>query len=163
VLRLVPDASRSSLEEIALASMRKAGFSLLDGESIRFNGLAAYHGVYDGQQEGGALTRVEAAHIRLGQQVFLLAGIASRERFPETQRNFSDTIRSFAPASEADVAGIRPNRLGFATVQRGDTWQGIAERTGGLISASDLAVLNGFDASTPPPAGRRIKIVIAGD
>jgi hypothetical protein len=38
-----------------------------------------------------------------------------------------------------------------------------AERTSGLIPASDPAVLNGFAADTTPQAGQRIKIVIAGD
>jgi hypothetical protein len=33
---------------------------------------------------------------------------------------------------------------------------------GGVIPAGDLAVLNGFAANETPPAGQRIKIVIAG-
>jgi hypothetical protein len=38
-----------------------------------------------------------------------------------------------------------------------------APLTGGLIPASDLAVLNGFAANSAPPTGQRIKIVIAGE
>jgi hypothetical protein len=38
-----------------------------------------------------------------------------------------------------------------------------AALTSGLIPASDLGVLNGFAANETPPAGQRIKIVIAGE
>ena len=48
-------------------------------------------------------------------------------------------------------------------VASGDSWEGIAARTGGLIPASELAVLNGFAAGSAPPAGQRIKTVIAGE
>jgi hypothetical protein len=38
-----------------------------------------------------------------------------------------------------------------------------AALTSGLIPASDLAVLNGSAPDTTPPAGQRVKIVIAGE
>jgi predicted Zn-dependent protease len=162
-LELVPGPQGSSLDNIAAGSMGKAGFTCLGGENTRLNGIPAYVGVYDGQTQEGQAVRVRAAHIRLERQVLLLAGIASRSSYPQAERLFAESIRSFAPMDAAEAARIRPNRLGFATVRSGDTWQGIAERTGGLIPAGDLAVLNGFAANSQPPTGKRIKIVIAGD
>jgi len=161
-LELVPGPQGSSLDSIAAGSMSKAGFTRLGGENTRLNGVPAYVGVYDGQTQEGQAVRVRAAHIRLERQVLLLAGIASQSMYPQAERVFAESIRSFAPIDAAEAARIKPNRLGFATVRSGDTWQGIAERTGGLIPASDLAVLNGSAANSQPPAGRRIKIVIAG-
>jgi predicted Zn-dependent protease len=161
-LELVPDAQAASLESVARGSMQKAGFIWLGGESSRLNGIPAYVGVYDGQTQDGQLLRVRAAHIRHEGRVFLLAGVASRSRYPQVEPAFADAIRTFAPVGVAEAATIKPNRIGFATVRAGDTWQGIAERTGGLIPAGDLAVLNGFAANETPPAGQRIKIVIAG-
>jgi len=162
-LEQVPDPQGSALETIAAESMRKAGFTRLGGESTRLNGIPAYVGVYDGQTQDGQAVRVRAAHIRLERQVLLLAGIASQARFPQAERMFAESIRSFAPLDAAEAARIKPNRLGFTAVRSGDTWQAIANRTGGLIPASDLAVLNGSAANSQPPAGRRIKIVIAGE
>jgi predicted Zn-dependent protease len=162
-LELVPDAQGASLDAVAGSSMSKAGFTRLGGESTRLNGIPAYVGVYDGQVQDGTAVRVRAAHIRLERQVLLLAGIASRSRYPQAERVFAESIRSFGPLDAAEAARIKPNRLGFTTVRNGDTWQGIADRTGGLIPASDLAVLNGFAANETPPAGQRIKIVIAGE
>jgi predicted Zn-dependent protease len=162
-LELVPDPQGSSLDAIAAGSMGKGGFTRLGGESTRLNGIPAYVGVYDGQTRDGQAVRVRAAHIRLERQVLLLAGIASQARFPEAERMFVESIRSFAPLDAAEAARIKPNRLGFTTVRGGDTWQAIARRTGGLIPASELAVLNGSAANSQPPSGRRIKIVIAGE
>jgi predicted Zn-dependent protease len=162
-LELVPGPQGSSLDSIAAESMSKAGFTRLGGENTRLNGVPAYVGVYDGRTQEGQAVRVRAAHIRLERQVLLLAGIASQSMYPQAERAFTESIRSFGPIDAAEAARIKPNRLGFATVRSGDTWQGIAERAGGLIPASDLAVLNGSAANSQPPVGRRIKIVIAGE
>jgi predicted Zn-dependent protease len=162
-LELVPDAQGSSLEAVAVGSMQKAGFTRLGGENTRINGIPAYVGVYDGQVQDGTAVRVRAAHIRLERQVLLLAGIASRSRYPQAERVFADSIQSFGPLDAAEAARIKPSRIGFTTAREGDTWQGIAERTGGVIPASDLAVLNGFAADSRPPSGQRIKTVIAGE
>ena len=163
VLELMPNTQGTSLETIAVGLMQKAGFTPLSGESTHLNGIPAFVGVYDGRTQDGAAVRSMAAHIRHERRVFLLAGIASQSSYGQSEPAFADTIRSFAPVDAGEAARIKPNRLGFSTVRSGDTWAGIADRTGGLISASDLAVLNGFAAGSQPPAGQRIKIVIAGD
>ena len=164
VLQMVPNPSGTGLEDLAVASMSKSGFTRVDGESTRLNsGLEAYHGIYDGKTEDGGVVRVEAAHISHGGHVFLLAGMATQAAFQQAQPYFVDTIKSFAPAAESEMGRIQPNRIGFTTVRNGDTWQGIAERSGGLIPAKDLAVLNGSAPDNQPPVGKRIKIVTSGD
>ena len=164
VLELAPDAQGASLEQAAVGSMTKSGFTRIDGGTTRINGLQAYVGVYDGSmQDGASAVRVQAAHIRYGQQVFLLAGVAGQSRYSQVERVFADTIRSFSPVDAGEVARITPNRLAFTTVRGGDSWQGIADRTGGLIPAIELAVLNGFAGNSQPPVGQRVKIVIAGE
>jgi predicted Zn-dependent protease len=162
-LELVPNAQGSSLDVIAMSSMRKAGFTPIAGDSTNLNGAPAYVGVYDGTTQDGTAVRVKAAYIRHERQVLLLAGIAGQASYTEAERAFDQSIRSFAPLDAAEAARIRPNRLGFTTARVGDTWEGITRRTGGLIPATDLAVLNGFAANSQPPAGQRIKIVIAGE
>jgi hypothetical protein len=47
-------------------------------------------------------------------------------------------------------------------VREGDTWPSIAQRTGNLIKPRSLAILNDAAPETPPVAGRRIKVVVAG-
>jgi predicted Zn-dependent protease len=163
VLELVPKPVGSTLEDVAATAMSKAGFAPLRGEATRVNGLPAYLGVYEGQAQDGTIARIQAAYIGHARQVYFLAGIVRRSKYSEFQAAFDDSLRSFSPISAEDAARIKPNRLAFTTVRRGDTWQGIAERTGGLIPATELAVLNGFAANSQPPVGQRIKIVIAGE
>jgi predicted Zn-dependent protease len=50
----------------------------------------------------------------------------------------------------------------FYTVRAGDTWASLAERSGGAIRASTLAVMNHEDPSTEPRVGTRVRIVVAG-
>jgi len=163
VLEVVPKPVGSTLEDVAVTAMSKAGFAPLRGEATRVNGLPAYLGVYEGQAQDGTITRIQAACIGHARQVYFLAGIVRRSKYSEFQAAFDDSLRSFSPISAEDAARITPNRLAFTTVRRGDTWQGIAERTGGLIPATELAVLNGFAGNSEPPVGQRIKIVIAGE
>jgi predicted Zn-dependent protease len=163
VLELVPKAAGSTLEDVAVSSMDKAGFVQLRAEATRLNGLPAYLGLYEGQMKDAGIVRVQAAHISYEGQLYLVAGVVSRSRHREYQQLFDDTIRSFAPISAQDAARIKPNRLAFTTVRSGDTWQAVADRTGGLIPAPELAVLNGFTANSQPPVGQRIKIVSASE
>ena len=161
-LELVPESQGASLEAVAAGSMRRPGSR---ASAARARASTASRPTWacttaDAGRRGRAR---QAAHIRLERQVLLLAGIASQSRYAQAERLFADAIRSFAPLDAAEAARIKPDRLGFTTVRSGDTWQRIAERTGGLIPASDLAVLNGFAANSQPPAGQRIKIVIAGE
>jgi predicted Zn-dependent protease len=47
-------------------------------------------------------------------------------------------------------------------VREGDTWQSIAERSGGAIKPATLAVMNNATPATQPKPGTRIKIVVRG-
>jgi hypothetical protein len=47
-------------------------------------------------------------------------------------------------------------------VRQGDTWAGIAERTGNLIKPAALAIMNNAEPSAPPQVGSRVKIVAGG-
>ena len=91
----------------------------------------------------------------------LLDGIAP-SGFDQTDRAFTTAIRSFRPLTAAEAEAIRPSRIDFYTVRTGDTWASIAERSGGAIRASTLAVMNHEDPSAQPRVGARIRIVVAG-
>jgi predicted Zn-dependent protease len=72
------------------------------------------------------------------------------------------SIRSFKPISAAEAEAIRPNRVDIYVVRQGDSWQSIAERSGGVIKPPTLAIMNGAEPNSQPVVGRRIKIVVAG-
>jgi len=42
--------------------------------------------------------------------------------------------------NDGPVMRVKPSRIGFTAVRRGDTWQVLADRNGGLIPAGDRGV-----------------------
>jgi predicted Zn-dependent protease len=47
-------------------------------------------------------------------------------------------------------------------VRPGDTWQSLAGRSGGAVTAAALAAMNQADGGAQPQAGAQIKVVVAG-
>lgn len=162
VLQLL-DRPRGTLEDVAVASMERAGFRLVSGAVTEVSGLQAFLGTYRGRLAGVGDARARAAHIAHDRQVFLIAGLAPAAEFPRVEPALLESIRSFRPLSREEAAAIRPNRLAFYTVRPGDTWQSIAARAGqGIVKASTLAIMNHSPVSEQPRPGDRIKIVVGG-
>ena len=151
-----------NIQEIALNDMGNAGFSAGDGSRTTINGLDAFVGVYQGQIEGMGAVAMRAAHIRHGAEVYVVAGIVAPNAFQQADAAFSSSIRSFRPLAAAEAEGIRPDRVDVYVVRSGDTWQSIAERSGGAITPATLAVMNNAAPGSQPQAGARIKIVVRG-
>ena len=161
ILQLVPNA-QGSLEQVARTTMANAGFRQVNGERDEINGLEAYIGTYQGAVQGLGNVGTVAAHILHDRRVYLLAGLAPVNAFQRTQQDFSRTMRSFRGLSASEAAEIRPNRVDLVTVRGGETWQGIAERTGNVVKPATLAIMNNYDPSQPPRPGDRIKVVVEG-
>ena len=161
LLELVPNAS-GSLEQVAQVTMANAGFRQLTGERARVNGLDAYVGTYQGQLEGLGNVGTLAAHIVHGRNVYFFAGLAPANQFRSAQQHFEQSIRSFRSLTAEEAENIRPNRVDLYTVRAGDTWQSIAERSGGVIKPATLAIMNNYGPSQQPRAGDRIKVVVEG-
>ncbi len=142
--------------------MANAGFRLLEGQRTNINGLDAFVGTYQGTMQGLGNVGTRAAHIVHGGNVYLLAGIVPANGFRSAEQEFARTIQSFRPLSASEAERIRPNRVDLYVVDSGDSWEEIAQRTGGVIKPSTLAIMNNFDPNTPPPAGDRIKVVVEG-
>jgi predicted Zn-dependent protease len=94
--------------------------------------------------------------------VYMLVGLAPAQGFQQVDDQFASSIRTFRPLTRGEAADIRPNLLDLYTVRQGDTWQGIAERSGNIVSAATLAIMNGSPVQEQPEAGRRVKVVVAG-
>jgi predicted Zn-dependent protease len=161
LLQLVPNAS-GSIEQIARGTMANAGFRQLNGEPARVNGLDAYVGTYQGQMQGLGNVVTLAAHIVHDRNVYLFAGLAPANEFEAVQRPFAQSIRSFRELNRQEAANIRPNVVDLYTVRGGDTWASIAERSGGVLKPTTLAIMNNYDPNQQPRAGDRIKVVVGG-
>jgi predicted Zn-dependent protease len=161
LLQAVPEAN-ASVQQIAQSTMANAGFRQLEGERATLNGLDAYVGTYQGTMEGLGNVVAVAAHIVLDRHVYLIAGLAPPNQFQGVQADFANSIRTFRALTQSEAANIKPNRVDIYTVRNGDTWAAIAERTGGVIKPTTLAIMNNYDANQPPRTGDRIKVVVEG-
>jgi predicted Zn-dependent protease len=161
LLQIIPNAS-GRLEDVARGTMTNAGFRQLEGDRGQINGLDAYVGTWQGTMEGLGAVVTRTAHLAHGGNVYLLAGIAPANQFRAADRVFGAAIKSFRSLSAAEASAIRPNRVDLYTVRTNDTWQGLAERSGGVVKASTLAIMNDYDPAERPRAGDRIKIVVEG-
>jgi predicted Zn-dependent protease len=150
-----------NVQQLANAQMAQSGWRELGGERASINGLDAYVGRYEGVVSN---TRValQAAHVRAGNQTYVVAGLAPAQQFDAAASSFTSAIRSFRTLTQAQADAIQSDRIDFRTAGRGDTWESLARLSEGRISASTLAIINGRDAATPPKAGERLRIVVGG-
>jgi predicted Zn-dependent protease len=162
LLEDVPMPRGNNIESIAMTSMQNAGFRINSGSRTTINGLDAYIGAYQGQLEGLGNVTTRAAHIVHNGNVYMVAGFTAPTLFQQSDNAFLASIRSFKPISAAEAENIHPNRIDIYVVRQGDSWQSIAERSGNIIKASTLAVMNGFEPASQPPVGTRIKIAVGG-
>jgi len=162
LLEQVSMPGSGGVENVARTSMQDAGFRMTSGARTTINGLDAFVGVYDGQLEGLGNVTCRAAHIVYGTNIYLVAGFTAPNLFQQSDAAFLAGIRSFKSISAAEAESIHPNRIDIYVVRQGDSWQAIAERSGNIIKATTLAVMNGFETSSQPPVGARIKIAVGG-
>ena len=160
LLQLVQKPQGRNVQDVAAGSMR--GFRMLDGQRTTINGLDAFIGVYQGAIEGLGNVTVRAAHIAHNNQVYMLAGLAPPQAFEQSDSTFLQTIRSFRPLSAAEAENIHPNRIDLYVARQGDTWESIAERSGGVVTAQTLSIMNNSQPRDRPTPGARIKIVVPG-
>jgi len=162
LLQLVEQPQGGSLQDVAVAAMQQAGLPLVRGERTTIGGFDAYVGTYQGQIEGLGQVASRAAHIRYGDNIYMIAGLAPPAAFDGHTAAFDNTIRSFRSLSAAEAAAIKPARIELYDARDGDTWASLANRSSGAITAAALAAMNHTDGTAAPRVGARLKIVVAG-
>ena len=90
-------------------------------------GCTGYLGTYVGALQSLGRVQVRVLHVRHDRDVYLIAGLAPVDDYPQVVGAFSKSLQSFRGLSPADAESIRPNRISLYTARSGDTWQGIAE------------------------------------
>jgi predicted Zn-dependent protease len=162
LLEQVEKPQGNGIENIARGAMQNAGFRIQSGSRQQINGLDAYVGVYQGQLQDLGNVTMRAAHIQHQGNIYMVAGLCAPTLFEQSDNAFLASIRTFRPLTAAEAEAVHPNRIDLYVVRPGDSWQSIAERSGGVVKPTTLAVMNGAEPSSQPTVGRRIKIVAGG-
>jgi predicted Zn-dependent protease len=153
-----------SVADAAVAQMRRAGYTVVDGRVERINGNDAHIGLYRGNAKDVGRVLMRAAHIAIGRQLYVVAGFAPEQEFELVDRDILPAVQTFRQLTTAEASAIRPNRISFYDVKSGDSWQSIAARQGrSFVNAATLAIMNDRDVSTQPQPGDRVKIVVEGN
>jgi predicted Zn-dependent protease len=153
----------AALGDIAVAAMRRAGYTVVDGRVDRVNGNEAHVGLYRGEAKDVGKVLMRAAHIALGRQVYVVAGFAPEKEFEQVDKAILSSVQTFRQLTAAEASRIRPNRIDFHVVKQGDSWQSIAARQGkNFVNAATLAIMNDREVHVQPTPGERVKIVVEG-
>src|SRR5687767_4337220 len=163
VLQEVEQPRGRTIGETAVAAMRNAGYTVVDGRVDRINGNEAHVGVYRGNAKDVGKVLMRAAHIAVGRRLYVVAGFAPEKEFDAVDKDILPSVQTFRQLSPAEASAVRPNRLDFYVVKAGDSWQSIAARQGkNFVSAATLAIMNDHEVHVQPNPGDRVKIVVAG-
>src|SRR5687767_12789808 len=119
LLQLVPQPKGSSIQDVAVASMQQAGLAHVRGERTTIGGFEAYVGNYQGLIDGLGQVASRAAHLRYGDNVYVIAGLTPPEAFDNYAGAFDSTLRSFRSLSSAEAAAIKPARIELYTARDG--------------------------------------------
>ncbi|HVY57678.1 MAG TPA: M48 family metalloprotease [Xanthobacteraceae bacterium] len=123
-------------------------------QGLTINGFPAATATAKGEQWSFRLYAV-----RFGSDVYRFI-FAAKNRTPEADRAFRQSVESFRRMSLAEINSAKPLRLKIVTVHPGDTVERLAAR----MAYSDRAVerfrvLNGLDPGQSPKPGDKVKIV----
>ncbi len=152
-----------SIADAAVAAMKQAGYTVVDGTMQTINGQDAHVGLYRGNAKGAGKVMMRAAHIALGRQLYVVAGFAPEAEFALVDRDIQAAAQTFRQLTPSEAANVRPNRLDFYVVRQGDSWQSIAVRQSkGFVNAATLAIMNDREVNVQPQPGERVKIVVEG-
>ena len=163
VLQEVEQPRNRSIGDAAVAAMRQAGYSVVDGRIDRINGNEAHIGLYRGEAKDVGKVLMRAAHIAIGRQLYVVAGFAPEKEFERVDKDILPAVQTFRQLSTAEAAAIQPNRIDFYVVKSGDSWQSIAARQGrNFVNAATLAIMNDREVHVQPTPGDRVKIVVEG-
>ena len=163
VLEPVRRPAGRTIDDVAIISMQNAGFRQIDGAPTTVNGLQGYLGTYVGVSQSLGRVQARVLHLRHDRDVYLIAGLAPVDDYPNVVGEFSKSLQSFRGLSPAEAESIQPNRVGLYTARSGDTWQSVAEKQSkGIIKPTTLAIMNGHPVNDQPAPGERLKIVVGG-
>ena len=152
-----------SLQRIAETEMMEAGFKVEQGIMTDVNGLDAYLGTYSQLVRELGTIIAKVVYIRLGSSVYMLGAFASVADYQAIERDVTESLTSFRQLTAREADAIRPSRISVYVVVEGDTWESLAgQEDTNVVSASTLAIMNGYALDEEPSPGDRIKIVVFG-
>jgi predicted Zn-dependent protease len=159
---LFTGAQGKSPEEAARGFVAKTKARVIQNQSTRVGGFAAYRLLADVQSRNGTV-RTLSFFIQKGTVVYSFTGLSSTRTFPQYEALFEDTMSRFAEITDARRINVQPDRLRVRRAARADTL-GNALRALGIPEnrIKELSLLNGGEPNEPVPPNTLLKVVERG-
>jgi predicted Zn-dependent protease len=151
---------RMTADQIARVIAQKNNLREISGSATRINGLEAYVGTYQGNVQQLGVIGVKGGFVIHGEKIYSLLGFCPAQEFKDAENFFTTTIYSFRELTLQEAGKIKPARIRLYVVQKGDTFETIASKTGASREeAKTIALMNGFNVSDSPLVGEKIKVI----
>ncbi len=151
-------AEQASAQAAAQAFGSAQGIQVVSSGRTTLNGLPAAVVTFRASTSDNATLQGEAVFIEHRGTVFRLMGLATAAGAQAQASALNRALRSFAP-TPANQAFRRVRELQVITLNTPQTADQLARASNGAATAQELALINGVDASTAMPAGRKIKTI----
>lgn len=142
------DAIRGRLQQMGLTYAGSRNAETRTGQRFPID-------VWSGQTQSGVVG-VETTQFVHGDHVAVLMFVS-----PSVSASNSPlaTVLQQTDINVARARSVAPPRIRIGITRAGDTWASLARRaTGSERAAETVANMNGYDLSTPPPAGLTVKL-----
>ena len=159
---LFTGAQGKSPEEAARGFVAKTKARVIQNQSTRVGGFAAYRLLADVQSRNGTV-RTLSFFIQKGTVVYSFTGLSSTRTFPQYEALFEDTMSRFAEITDARRINVQPDRLRVRRAAKADTL-GNALRALGVPESriKEMSLLNGGEPNEPVPPNTLLKVVERG-
>ena len=156
---LFTGAQGKSPEEAARGFVAKTKARVIQNQSTRVGGFAAYRLLADVQSRNGTV-RTLSFFIQKGTVVHSFTGLSSTRTFPQYEALFEDTMSRFAEITDARRINVQPDRVRVRRAAKVDTL-GNALRALGVPEnrVKEISLLNGGEPNEPVPPNTLLKVV----
>ena len=163
-LTLVPPGTADTPESRARQVAEDESVELLEGRSMRINGLPAFLGRYRIRSpENGQVLGALASFIDYGDLLYELVGMAPEASFSQYSQPLEKLATSFRELRDSRILGVQPDHVSTYQVRRGGTLGDISRLfPHPEAGPGELARLNRLSTDERLPAGTRVKVIVAG-
>jgi len=126
-------------------------------QKTTINGLPAAHT----QMSPDSKVELDLTWIAHRGVIYLLAGVAPRNRFGAVRPIFAQTTQSFRPLLPEEREAIREKHIRLVKAQAGETVEALTARSGSAWKTDEVAVANGLASGEQLTAGQVIKVAVA--
>lgn len=141
--------------------VQRQGVTVKQSGQTTVNGIPAVTATFDVQGQQGALNGLAVA-LSYGNVTYVLLGLTVPQVAAQYAPAIESALRSFRPLTDAAALNVQPARVQLVTLDQAMTGQQYVQRYPSTVSAEQVYIINGIEATTALPRGTVLKRVVRG-